>query len=78
MDTGVTEDSTRWRRIMKHIAPTISLILGNLTISYTTVQAIVDRPPYSDPAVMSFYPLHTIASSYNSDSYQFKFFGMGQ
>lgn|GEM_PF-2190853 len=23
-------------------------------------------------------PLHTIASSYNSDSYQFKFFGMRQ
>ena len=78
MDTSVMEDSTRWRRIMKHIAPTISLILGNLTIGYTTVQAFVDRPLYSDPSVMSFYPLHTIASGYNSDSYQFKFFGMRQ
>lgn len=40
---------------MKHIASTISLIFGSLTIVYITVQACVDRPPYSDPAVMAFY-----------------------
>ncbi len=40
---------------MKHIASTISLTLGSLTLGYITVQAFVDRPPYSDPAVMAFY-----------------------
>jgi len=47
--------STCWRCIVKHIASTISLILGSLTLSYITVQAFVDRPPFSDPAVMAFY-----------------------
>jgi hypothetical protein len=37
------------------MASTISLILGCLTFGYITVQAFVDRPPYSDPAVMVFY-----------------------
>lgn len=42
---------------MKHMASTISLILGCLTFGYITVQAFVERPPYSDPAVMAFYPI---------------------
>jgi len=40
---------------MKHIASTISLILGCLTLGYIVVQACVGRRPYSDPAVMAFY-----------------------
>jgi hypothetical protein len=40
---------------MKHIASTISLILGCLTISYITVQAFADRQGYEGTATVAFY-----------------------
>jgi hypothetical protein len=43
------------KRIMKHIALTVSLIAGTLTISYITVQAFVDRQGYEGTATVALY-----------------------